>query len=250
MPHRGSGRHPHPARGTFPARRMRGDRAAMLRCPSSVAARDLPLRGRRGGLRAAGLPIRHFRRPLLVPAVRAAGTRRAACRGCCAGAACDLDLMAGEVGDVEDVDRLLAIGADMGRADGEVEVGDGAGELVQQARAVEARDLDDGEFLAETCWRLRPRPAGVNGFRRRLCRLSLPRSISTCRLPCSSCLTVSMMRLARTFSSSSEVKARRSRKVSSAWPSRVEKICAPMIEASHMVQAPAISDSSRGWSGV
>ena len=33
-------------------------------------------------------------------------------------------------------------------------------------------------------------------------------------------------------------------------PSRVEKICAPMIEASHMVQAPAISDSSRGWSGV
>ncbi|MNL45660.1 hypothetical protein D3C87_1683210 [compost metagenome] len=86
----------------------------------------------------------------------------------------------------------------------------------------------------------------AKGLRRMLWRLSLPRSIRMVRLPCSNCLTVSMMRVARTFSSSSEVKLRRSRKVSSAWPSRVEKICAPMMEASCMVQAPAISESRRG----
>ena len=57
--------------------------------------------------------------------------------------------MAGEIGHVEDVDRLLAVGADMGRADGEVEVGDLAGQLVEEAGAVEARDLDDGELLRQ-----------------------------------------------------------------------------------------------------
>ena len=31
---------------------------------------------------------------------------------------------------------------------------------------------------------------------------------------------------------------------------QADALCAPMIEASLLVQAPAISDSSRGWSGV
>src|SRR5690606_3428094 len=60
-----------------------------------------------------------------------------------------VDLLPGEVGDVEDVHRLFAIGADMGRADGEAEIGDFPGEGVKQADAVEARDLDDGEFLRD-----------------------------------------------------------------------------------------------------
>ena len=52
------------------------------------------------------------------------------------------------------------------------------------------------------------------------------------------------------LSSSSEVKARRRRKSIEGKAVARRKICAPMIEASHMVQAPAMSESSRGWSGV
>jgi hypothetical protein len=60
-----------------------------------------------------------------------------------------VDLVAREVSYIENVHRLLAIGADMGRADGEIEIGDLAGELMKKARAVEAGNLDDRELLRE-----------------------------------------------------------------------------------------------------
>src|SRR4051794_24027645 len=42
------------------------------------------------------------------------------------------DLCAGEVGDVEDIDRLLAEGRDMGRGDVEVELPDDGREVIEQ----------------------------------------------------------------------------------------------------------------------
>ena len=58
-------------------------------------------------------------------------------------------LLVGEVGDVENVHRLLAEGGDVRRGDVEVEVGQRAGELVEQAGAVEARDLHHRELVGE-----------------------------------------------------------------------------------------------------
>src|SRR5690606_15307751 len=96
---------------------------------------------------AAGLSIHHLLRPLL--AVDAALEDAEQGLTDLLLAERRLDLLAEEIGDVEDVDRLLAIGADMGGADGEAEIGNFAGQLVQQAGAIEAHDLDDGELAAE-----------------------------------------------------------------------------------------------------
>ena len=57
------------------------------------------------------------------------------------------NLVADEVGHVEHVDGALAEGRDVGRGDVEIEVGNGAGEIVEKAGPVEARGLDDGELV-------------------------------------------------------------------------------------------------------
>src|SRR3954471_22469036 len=57
------------------------------------------------------------------------------------------DLRAGEVGHVKHVDHSLAEGRHMRGADVERELRDGRGELIKQARPVEAGDLDDGEAV-------------------------------------------------------------------------------------------------------
>ena len=59
------------------------------------------------------------------------------------------DLVADEIGHVEDVDRPLAEGRDMGRGDVEVEVGDRPREVVEEARPVEAGGLDHGELVRQ-----------------------------------------------------------------------------------------------------
>src|SRR5665213_4463482 len=51
------------------------------------------------------------------------------------------DLVAEEIGHVENVDCALAKGDDVGRGDVEIEVGDRAGESVEEARPVEAGRL-------------------------------------------------------------------------------------------------------------
>ena len=57
------------------------------------------------------------------------------------------DLVAEQVGHVEDVDGALAERRDMRRGDVEIEIRDLAGEVVEQARAVEAGGLDDRELV-------------------------------------------------------------------------------------------------------
>ena len=57
------------------------------------------------------------------------------------------DLRAGEVSHVKHVDHSLAEGRHMRGADVERELRDGRGELIKQARPVEAGDLDDSEAV-------------------------------------------------------------------------------------------------------
>ena len=59
------------------------------------------------------------------------------------------DLLAGEIGHVEHVDRLLAEGGDMRRGDVEIEIGDLARHVIEQAGAVEPVDLDDGQRIGQ-----------------------------------------------------------------------------------------------------
>src|SRR5262245_665420 len=57
--------------------------------------------------------------------------------------------MPDQVGDIENVHRTLAEGRDMRRGDVETEVGNGAGQIIEKARPVEARRLDDGELVRQ-----------------------------------------------------------------------------------------------------
>ena len=57
------------------------------------------------------------------------------------------DLVADEIGHIEDVDGALAEGDDMRRGDVEIEVGDRPRQVVEQAGTVEAGRLDGGELV-------------------------------------------------------------------------------------------------------
>src|SRR5436853_7935474 len=58
------------------------------------------------------------------------------------------DFSSAAVGDVEDVDDLVDVGADLSVPDGELELVEFAREAVEQAGAVEGEDFDDGGFGA------------------------------------------------------------------------------------------------------
>ena len=76
-----------------------------------------------------------------------------------------VDLLAGQVGDVEGVDDLFAEGGDVGRGNVERQIGQRTGDLRQQAGSVEALDLDDreavGERVADLGARLDPESPGA-----------------------------------------------------------------------------------------
>ena len=90
----------------------------------------------------------------------------------------------------------------------------------------------------------------ANAFRRPLGAARLAITSGSFSVPRSAFSMASAMRAARRSSSSSRSNSREIAMVSSARASVVVKICASTILAPPMAQAPAMIDSSQGWSGA
>ena len=159
-----------------------------------------------------------------------------------------VDLGAGQIGDVEHVDRLLAEGGDLRRGDVEVEAEQRFGDVVEQP--VRSRPLTSITVKRFDDWL----STVTRGSTRKALRRGLVRRCATIVLRWSSPLSALRMssptRSARRCSSASSANSRLMIIVSSAMPSTVVKICAEAMLPPAAAQAPADRDSSRGWSGV
>ncbi len=128
-------------------------------------------------------------------------------------------MVAGQVGDIEHIDRLLAEGGDLRRGDVEIEAEQRFGDVIEQADTVEAVDFDDGEAVRRLIVHHDPR-LDAKGAEARL-GAALRHHGLEMKLAFSALRISSHTRPARRCSSASSGNSRLISSVSSAMPSTV-----------------------------